>query len=129
LVRCRRRSIDHQLARGVSPVSSPALALRAHQLASARERRALAAGLETILAAGAEAQLDPASRLVLDHVAVNEARPQITTLTQRLRHDRTLQVRGIALSRLLTFDPRSPLLQTRADQTLRQALAEIFDAL
>jgi hypothetical protein len=128
-VRCRRRSIDHQLARGASPSRSPALALRAHQLAGGRERRAIAAGLETILAAAAEAQLDSASRLVLDHVAVNEARVEIIALIERLRQDRTLQVRGIALSRLLTFGPRSPLLQTSADQTLTQALAEIYDAL
>jgi hypothetical protein len=128
-VRYRRTSIDHQLARGASPSTSPALALRAHQLAGARERRAIAVGLETILAAAAEAQRDSASRLVLDHVAVSEARPEIIALIERLRNDRTPRVRGIALSRLLALDRRSPLLHTCADQPLMPALADIFDTL
>lgn len=128
-VRCRRGWIDNQLARGAPADGTPALALRAHQLTSLRERRAIAAGLDAILVAAAEAQLDPASRLVLDHMAVNQARPEIIVLIQRLRHDRTLEVRGLALSRLLTFGPRSPLLRSTADATLTQAMAEIRDAL
>ena len=128
-VRCRRTAIDHQIARGTPPSTSVMLALRAQQLASRADRRVIAAGLENILAAAAEAQLDPASRLVVDHVAVSTARPEIITLIQRLRDDEATHVRGIALSRVLTFGPRSPLLCPGADPTLVQALAEIFEAL
>lgn len=124
----RRRALDRQLADGRVRMTDPAVALRARELCTYAERRAIAAGLATILDAADERQTCPASPLILDHVAVLSLRDEITTLIERLRSDAVCDVQGIALASLLLEEPRSPLFRA-SRRTLAQALAEIFGAL
>lgn len=127
--RLERRLLDRQIARGAALDRSPARALRARQLGSTSERRAVAACLVNVLEAVEECEADSASPLVLDRRAVIEARVRIIALIERLRDDRPAEPRGVALARVLTDSANSPLFGTSSRQTLQQALEEIADAL
>ena len=107
----------------------PVRALRARQLATASERRAIAACLAHILEASAEIEADPATRLSLDHRAVLAARPEMLGLIDRLRSDAAVTVQGVALARVLIDDPMGLLVHPHVGQTLRQAVADILRAL
>ncbi len=99
--------------------------MRALQLGTARERRAIAVGLANIVAAAQECAADPASRLVLDHGAVLASRREIEALIDRLRSDFPVRVRGVARARLLIEAPGSPLWGARSGGTVEKALLEI----
>lgn len=103
--------------------------MRARQLTGATERRALAACLANILDAAEEREADPSSRLVLDHAAVIASRSEIEALIALLRGDAVLDVRGVALARLLAVDRTSPLVHQRRGRTVQAALREVLEAL
>ena len=123
----RRRTLDRRLATGLVRMNDPAMALRAKQLCSSHERRAIAEGLQTILDAADERRADAGSHLILDHAAVLSKHGAIVVLIEHLRSYAVCDVRGIALARLLTLESSSPLFRA-SDRTLAQALAEIFEA-
>lgn len=100
--------------------------LRARQLSSVRERRALASCLTNILDAAEERAGDPGSRLVLDQTAVIAARTEILALIELLQSRVTIDARAIALTRLLTHESDSPLWHTVSHHTLPQALAAVL---
>ena len=108
-------------------MSDPAVALRAKQLCSRAERRAVATSLASMLEAADTRRGDTGSRPILDHASVLSLRDEIVALIALLRSATVCDVRGIALARLLSCDSSSPLFRASA-QTLRQALAEISDA-
>jgi hypothetical protein len=108
---------------------NPARVLRARQLSSAPERRAIAACLGNILDAADERRVGLASPRLLDHAPVIAARSEIVALIELLRGETALEVRGIALARLLADGPAGRLLRSCPDRTLGQAVAEIIDAL
>jgi hypothetical protein len=107
----------------------PPRVLRASQLSSAPERRAIAAWPANILDAADECQVGLASPRLLDHAPVIAARGEIVALIELLRGETAPEVRGIALARLLADDPACRLLHPCPDRTLGQAVAEIIDAL
>jgi hypothetical protein len=129
LARVSRRELDRQIAAGAPLDESPLRALRARELSGTTERHAIAACLANVLDAAEECEADPGSRLTLDHRAVIAARRGILALTELLRSDSVLDVRGIALARRLAEDPTSPLLRMHAGQTIPQAISEIAEAL
>lgn len=90
---------------------------------------AIAALLANILEAAEECLADPAPNLTFDHAAVNASRSDLTYLVGVLRSDIMLEVRGIALARLLAVERTSPLTGARGDRTLALAISEIFAAL
>ena len=106
----------------------PVRALRARQLATASERRAIAACLAHILDASAEIEAD-STRLSLDHRAVLAARPEMLGLIDRLRSDAAVTVQGVALARVLVDDPTGLLVRPHVGQTLQQAVADILRSL
>lgn len=128
-VRAARRSLDREIAQGASLVDDPARAVRARQLRSSSERRAIAACLANILDAAQECQADPGCRLALNHAAVLGARVQILAIIETLRCPYAVSARGVALARGLTASLTGPLVADYSDATLRQASAEIIDAL
>jgi hypothetical protein len=128
-VRVHRRELDREISYSASPDGDPLRALRARQLGSVCERRAVAACFANILDAAAEAEAVPSARLRLDHRAVLSARPEIIHLIELLRSEVAINVRGVALARLLADDPTGLLVRPRVDQTLRQALADVIRAL
>jgi hypothetical protein len=108
---------------------NPAWVLRARQLSSAPERRAIAAWLANILDAADDCQVGLASPRLPDHAPVIAARGEIVALIELLRGETALEVRGIALARLLADGPAGRLLRPCPGRTLGQALAGIIDAL
>jgi hypothetical protein len=127
--RLRQRNLDREIAAGASPAGNPLRELRARQLATRAERHAVAAWFVNILDAAVECDTDPASRVTLDHRAVLAARSEIAQLIERLRDDGAVDVRGVALARLLADDPAGPLIRPRLGQTLQQTIADIIRAL
>jgi hypothetical protein len=124
-----RRGLDREIAEGACLDGTPARALRARQLTSASGRHAIAGCLANILDAAEECHTDVGSRLILEHRAVTACRREITELVDRLRGDSIVDVRGIALARVLTENPTSPLFHRGSGQTLEDAVAEIIAAL
>ncbi len=128
-VRLRRRPLDRALARGAPTSISPAHSVRAAQLESPAERRALARCFEQLLAAAEECTEDPGSSLRLNHMALHAAAPEVRAVVGRLRDERPADVRGIALARTLIDERSGPLFTAASSRTLQQALAEILLAL
>jgi hypothetical protein len=56
-------------------------------------------------------------------------RAEIAQLIERLRGDEAVEVRGVALARLLADDPAGLLVRPRLGQTLQQAIVDIICAL
>jgi hypothetical protein len=123
------RVLDREIAAGACVDVNPARVLRARQPSSAPERRAIAACLANILDAADERRVGLASPRLLDHAPVIAARSQIVDVIELLRGETALEVRGIALARLLADGPAGRLLHPCPDRTLGQAVAEIIDAL
>jgi hypothetical protein len=120
--------ITTRLAAGEDPFSSPALALRATQLASRRLRRRLAGGLEHALSAEhAPGALTAA--IPVDPEAVEIARPVLEELVEVLRAPERVGVRGVALTQLLLTEPGSPLYASAYPEELYEQAREALSAL
>jgi hypothetical protein len=104
--RSRRLELDHALAGGADPSSSPLLAARAAQLVRPANRYRLAQALERLA-------LTADSRGGLFHTvprrqAVDVNRPQLIDLAGRLRKAGLLYARGIAILELVLIDGTGP---------------------
>jgi hypothetical protein len=128
-VRVSRSRLDREIGAGVPLDGSPALALRANQLATMRARETIAVMLARILEAAEEFEAASGSPVIVEHVAVLGARAGILELIERLRSAEPLHPRGIALARLLAQDRRSPIICQSVDRSIGQALADIAQSL
>jgi hypothetical protein len=123
--RLRGAGLDRQLAVGVEPWRSPLHATRARQLTSHRNRRRLARSLERLIEEaesprhGLTAVVPPAP------ARVREARPQMLTLSARLRGDRPVAARGIAVLKDLLSDGGGPFYTPGDPETLRRRLRAV----
>ena len=104
--RSRRLELDHALAGGADPSSSPVLAARAAQLVRPATRRRLAEALERLA-------LTADSRHGLFHTlprrrAVDVNRAQLMDLAGQLRRGGLLYARGIAILELVLIDGTGP---------------------
>ena len=106
----RRDALDRALADGARRGDSPALALRARQLARRHEAEHVADRLEAILH---ELDRPPAraltSRAPLQRAQIVAARPFVANLAQRLRDVEHPRAAGVARARQLIVDGASPL--------------------
>jgi hypothetical protein len=128
-VRISRRQLDRRIARGCRLDESTACALRACQLTGAQACRTTAGLLANILDAAEECMRDETSPLIVQHGAVIESRDGILALIERLRSGSELAPRGLALARVLTQSPGSPIYDPSSRLTLDQALTEIGNEL
>jgi hypothetical protein len=115
----RRDALDGLLIDGAPADSSPELALRALRLTRESNRLRLAAELEAIVSA---ADRGEHSRTVLD-LRVDEvraARGGLLELAARL-YDGPCGARGVAMTRRLLRDPKSPLYEPAGSDPLGQA--------
>ena len=101
--------LDRRLAEGMAPACSPELSLRARQLASARGRRSLAAGLLRV------ADVTPVPRCV--------------ALARRLDSGTPVGVRGLALVSWLLCDAGSPVHDRHARVSLEDTADRAWAAL
>jgi hypothetical protein len=102
--------LDRQLAAGVDPRVSPALALRAKRITGTRNRRRVADGLGRTLRSPRSrpaftAAVRPDAREVLD------ARTVLAGLKRRVRSDQPVAPQGMAILQILLSDCTSPLYQ------------------
>jgi hypothetical protein len=122
--------LDRQLADGVAPTSSPELILRAHQLASARSRRALAGGLTRVVDAAARPRepWTPTAPIVTTRVL--EAAGPLVSLARDLKTISNPSVRAIAMVSCLMCDaPTSPLYNHGSPVTVRDIVQQTRSAL
>jgi hypothetical protein len=104
--RRRRLELDHALADGADPASSPLLAARAGQLVGRANRSRLAAALERLaLTADAPATLFAA---IPRRRAMQVNRSELLALATTLRKAGLLYARGIAMLELVLIDGTGP---------------------
>ena len=125
----RTPELDAALAAGVDPQGTRLLSLRAHQLATIRQRARLAQALEKVVAVADADQVIviPTFRRLRPSLPVR--RPQVRSnriallhLAERLREDRPLRAQGLALAERLITDDNSPLYTDQATLSLQDAV-------
>jgi hypothetical protein len=125
-----RLTLDRELAAGADPCSSPELALRAVQLATHRNRRRLATGLERLVS-DAQTPGILSSAIRRPRVSVVRFQTVLEALGRRLRSEESLSLRGLAMLQRLLTDTGSPLYAaTDADElssVLRLVAASMTD--
>jgi hypothetical protein len=124
-----RRSLDDALADGASPLWSPELALRARQLVSHGSRQQFATSLERLVT---EAQRSVSPRAVavpLPRREISEAQTSLLSIATRLRDERPVYARGMALVSRLLSDGSGPLYNSNAGGSMGHAVGAIAAAL
>jgi hypothetical protein len=122
-----RRALDAQLAQGMSPMQSGALALRARQLVSSDNRQGIARRLERLVADAQRARpvaAPPVRR------AIHELQMALLDLAARLRTERPVYAQGMASLSLLLDDPCGFADSARAVHRVRERIrssAEVLD--
>jgi hypothetical protein len=103
--------LDAELAEGVDPTRSPELTLRARQLASSKMRAELAFRVSRAVEL-ADRGFEPTTittRMPIRRTRVRACRRWLLQIVQRLRDNRPLTARGLAMTALLLEDRRGPL--------------------
>jgi hypothetical protein len=129
--RVRAFGLDAALMRGVTPESSPALALRAQILVGPAIRQQLAADVQQILRHARADGRPSVHAAPISHRLVRSAEPELRRLALRLLDDRAVDVRGIAAVRMLLCDGCGPLFNGPHGNAreLQNAVSETLDAL
>ena len=125
IARMLARSLDRELAAGVSAWVSGAHAARSGQLTTDRARHAVANDLDRLI----ERAAAPASRLQITALPcrdqVRQATDIMRAIAARLRSAEPLDPRGIACLRTLLSDPAGPLHAPGRAGALTIALRDI----
>ncbi len=128
--RLRAPWLDRQLATGAAPWRTPALAARALQLTSERNRRAVARSLERIVESSERSSAGRITAAVpVCRCEVREARPLILTIASRLRAGAPVHARGIAQLTALLSDGAGPFYVASNPNSLRSALEDAYHSL
>ncbi len=128
IVRLRAPRLDNELARGCAPDSNFALALHAERLVRPSQRQLLARCLARIVdAAGSPATVR--SRVPLARGRVFDDRGELKALIDRLRAMGPIDVRGVAMIRVLLTDGTGPLYATSSARNLNAELRTAFAAM
>jgi hypothetical protein len=123
--------LDAQLADGVDPTRSPELRLRAQQLASPKMRTELAFRVSRAveLADRGFELTTITARVPIKRARVRACRQWLLQIVQRLRADRPLAVRGLAMTALLLEDGRGPLYTEGAPEAFEKTVRSTLVAL
>jgi hypothetical protein len=124
-----RRSLDEALAAGASPLWTPELALRARQLVSRGSRQHLATSLERLVEEAKRPVPPRAVALPLPRREILEAQTSLFSIAARLRDERPVYGRGVALLSRLLSDGTGPAYNPHAGGSLRHAVGAIAAAL
>jgi hypothetical protein len=120
--------LDRRLAAGVPPEAAAALTLRAGILLRPRERKRMAGGLRKLIGFARRPPAVPAG-VVVARAEVAEAARRLEALAARLEGAEPVDVRGVALARLLITDGAGPLYVPGRPGALSAAVEEALDAL
>ena len=126
--RLRTSALDEQLAGGVSPESSIALALHAGHLCRPQQRRLLARSL-TEIAMSCEAPTPRRLKAPVCHHGVTRARAELAAVVDRLAAAGPVDVRGVARIRNLLADGTGPLYRESRPAHLRDELRAALRAM
>jgi hypothetical protein len=119
----RRRELDHRIALGADPGSSPELSLRARQLVAPRFRVRMAAGLRgAIRAAEHPWPRGVTAQVPLQRGVILEERAELLGLARLLTEEQTVSARGVARVEELLTDGCSPLYYPSPQGALSAAL-------
>ena len=102
-------SLDHELATGIMPRGSDALALRARRITRRRSRASIAHGLARVLRTASAGGVRFTAAVAPDRREVLAARPVIDALVRRLQGTEAVTARGMAMLSQLLTEPTSPL--------------------
>jgi hypothetical protein len=124
-----RRSLDEALADGASPVWTPELALRARQLVSRGSRQQLATSLERLVKEAKRSVPPRAVAVPVPRREIVEAQTCLLSIAARLRDERPVYGRGMALLSRLLSEGSGPAYNSCAGESLRNAVERIAAAL
>lgn len=127
--RLRANRLDAALARGATPESSPALALRAEALIGPLARQ-LGDNLRRIVLSAQRPLSGPIVVVPISRALVRETEAELSALAQRLLDGGPVDARGVATVRMLLCDGGGPLYgHSRDAAQLRSALGAALAAL
>lgn len=126
-VRMAAPRLDARLAAG-EPPGTPAEAIRADQLVSARERERLTVALERVCRES-PIRHGYSAAVPVSADALALARPALEQLARALRCAPSHHPRGVALTRLLLTEPDSPLYRPTHPWALHEAVRTALLAL
>lgn len=129
IVRWQAARLDRELAAGVSPRTSGALALRARRITQRRSRASVARGLARVLRSATDTSVGFTAAVAPNRREVLAARMVIDTLERRLRAPEALTARGMAMLHELLTEPTSPLYRPDAPGALGSRLRATAAAL
>jgi hypothetical protein len=109
LARVQSASLDRELAAGVLPRGSGALAMRALRITRRRSRASLAHGLARIVRTASDPSPRLTAALPFDDREVLDARPVIDALSRRLQGTEPVTARGMAMLSQVLTEPTSAL--------------------
>jgi hypothetical protein len=118
-VRLNRLHLDDRLAQGADPASSPELRLRAAQLLD--DRAELAAAVERSIHDARRPAPAFSARAPVRRAELLDCVDDLVALAERLRQAGPMDVRGVAMARVLLTDGGSPLYRS-SDVSLRYAV-------
>jgi hypothetical protein len=121
-----RRALDAQLAKGVSPARSAALALRARQLVSSESRQRLA---RRVVRRVEEAQRARPIALPRARRAIHELQMALLDVAVRLRTERPVYAQGMASLSLALGDTCRSAYSPRAANGLCETIRAATEAL
>jgi hypothetical protein len=125
-----RGMLDRRIAGAVALDATPALALRARQLASASLRQSSARNLRHTVAYAERVESRPRlSAVMLEPARVRAGRSAILRLAERLDRAGPVSPQGVALARVLLTDAASPLFDLDSERTVIEASCIAEDAL
>lgn len=117
-------SLDHALASGRRPESSPALAVRAQWLTGRPVRDDLAACLEDLVEESVGERLHRDRIVPVQWGAISAHREALGALVDELRAPGPVSARGMALAHLLLTDGAGPLYDRRSVRSLGSVIAD-----
>ena len=128
LARWRSHTLDEELAGGVPPESSPAVALRARRLIDPGERRCIADGLRRLVREARQGPARSRVRVAACWTRVAAASEELDELADVLSSPGPVAVHGVAEALLLLTDGTGPLYNPESRVSLRAvATAAIAD--
>ena len=116
-------ALDRQLAAGINPRSTAALAVRADRLTTRRSRRRLANGLTRALSSAQQPRAGVSAAVRPQAPELIAAGSLLAALDRLLRGPEPVRPQGIALVRALLTDAGSPLYQRNQPGALADRLA------
>lgn len=128
-VALQRPALDGELADGVDPVASPALAFRAAQLTSDRKRERISATIARVLAEAERSPSGWSAAVPVNREELAESRSLLIQIEATLQSEQPVYCQGMAMLQRLLTDGASPLYGRSSKGALNDELERVIAAL